>query len=457
VETLARVNAKVWLRQVGNRFYVGLQDEPSSKFVVRSFALISSKASEAKTVGLVCVGAVSRRLYWLPGDEIGATRLTPRQLSLAFPLKGPTFEALRLPDGNGISLTQDTRLRNELKRLRPGVVTSVRPIPEAIEDASSALPQVAGPTSGKATLARVTGTGLLISLLLEDTEVAGDSPMSVEITWRWYEGAALRLTAIKRGKRRTRSDIPDALLLKPSTQFDPAVDIVYYGGPIGSAIGNDADIVSSSPKQNLIDRADSISREQFCSLRTALIVLKQLGDNSSEAACQQAFWTLASDIGMRTLRSFHLEPLAKRHAILLRGGRQEDVAPGLNKRVEDLLGMVISSSGSALADQISERLEALVLFAALYPQPDRANHLVHALSAALGGRHDLNVLLESSGTVRQVATLLRPFGLPMNTLSPVHRQALVASTAAACAEIEKRLAEDDFDVPLPRGFAMPSQ
>lgn len=458
VETLASANAKVWLRQVGNRLYVGLKDEPSSKVAVRSFAFVSSKTSvPQRALGLVCVGALSRRLYWLPANEIGATRLTPEQLAVAFPLKGPAFEALRLPDGNGISLTQDTRLRNELGRLRPGVVTSVRPIPEAIEDPSSALPQFAGPTPGKATLARLTGTGLLISLLLDDNEVAGDAPMSVEITWRWHEGAALRLTAVKRGKRRTRSDIPDALFLKPSTPFGPAVDIIYHGGSIGEEVVKDADIFSSSPTQNLIERADSIRREQFCSLRAALIVLKQLGENSSEAAFQKAFWALASDIGKRTLRSFHLEPLAKRHAILLRGGRQGDTAPGLNKRVEELLGMVTSSSGSIPADQIAERLEALVLFATLYPQSDQANHLVHALSAALGRSHDLNVLLEGSSTIRQVTTLLRPFGLRMNILSPVHRQGLVASTAAACAKIEERLAEDDFDVPLPRGFVMLGQ
>jgi len=455
VEALARANAKVWLRQVGNRFHVGLKDETSNNFAVRTFARISSKANESQSgTGLVCVGTISRRLYWLPASEIGATRLTPAQLAVAFPFNGPAINALRVPEVGGISLIRDTRLKNEMRRLRPGVVTSVRAISDAIEPASSALPQFIGPTPGKATLARLTGTGLMISLLLEDDDVASDSPISVEITWRWHEGAALRITAVKRGKRKTRSDIPE-VLLKPATHLDLATDIIYFGS--GSEVGKKADAFGSSATEDLNERAASIQGEEVCSLRAALIVLKRLGENSSDAASQKAFWILASDIGKRTLRSFHLEPLAKRHAVLLRRGRQEDMAPGLNKRVEELLDMVTSSSGSAPADQISERLEALVLFATLYPQPDRATHFVHALSAALGGDHDLNVLLEGSGTIRQVTTLLRPFGLRMSTLSPAHRERLVASTAAACAKIEERLVEDDFDVPLPRGFTMFSQ
>ena len=451
IENLAHIKAEVWLQQVGNRIYVGLRDEPSTKIVVRNYAYISSQINEnERLLGLVCVGTLSRRLYWLPANNIGATRLTPKQCAAALPPDGPTFEALRLPGGNGISLIEDARQRNEMERLRPGVVTNVRPIPGAIEDSSNALPQFVGPTPGKATLARHPGTGLLISLLLEEDEIAGDSLVPVEIAWRWHEKSTLRLTAVRRGKRRIRFDIPDSLLLKPSSPIDPTKDIVYDGG----LIGKETDSLVSCPTQELIERTFSMQKDSFYSLRIALIVLRRLGENSSDAAAQKAFWMLASDIGKRALRSFHLEPLAKRHALLLRGDQQEDVAPGLNRRVEELLNMLVSSSGSMLADQILERLEALVLFATLYPQPDRANHLVHALSGALGGSHDLNVLADGSQTIRQLATLLRPFQLRMKILPPVKRQVLIANTTAVCLKFEEHFAENDFDIPLPRGFTM---
>lgn len=455
VDTLARVNAKVWLRQIESRFFVGLNEEPSTRIAVRTLAHISSTTSEGDVAaGIVCVGIASRRLYWLPADEVGASRLTLKQLSAALPTKGPALDALRLPGGNGVSLIQDTRLRNELARLRPAIVTTVRLIPDAIEDASSALPQFSGPTPGKAVLARLTGSGLLISFLLEEDEIADETPMPAEIMWRWYDGAALRLTAVKRGKLRARSDIPGVLLQKPSEQIDAATDIIYKSRIDGE--GNEQPTGGSSiaAERDLIERANALRRERICSLREALIVLRRLGQNASEAATQKAFWALASNIGKRALRSFALEPLARRHAALLRGENQEDVAPGLNQRVEELLSMLTSSSGSAPADQIAERLETLVLFATLHPQPDRANHLVHALSAALGGAHDLNVLLDGAHTIKELVTLLRPFGLYVNALSPIDREELVANTAEACARVEERLAEDDFDIPLPRGFVM---
>ena len=455
VETLARVNAKVWLQKAGVKYRIGLGDETSRKFSVRSFALISAKADEEPTAaGLVCISVVNRRLYWLRADEIGVTRLTPKQLSVAFPLNGPAFEALLLTKASGISLTQDTRLRNELKQLRPGSITSVRPIPGAVEDVSSALPQFAGPTSGKAILARLTGTGLLISLLLEENDLTEGTTISAEIAWRWREGGSLRLTAVMRGKRRVRPDALEALFLKATTKLDPNVDIIYQTDPVMIEAAKQANLVSGSSTPELVQRAESIRKEPHCSLRVALTILSRLGENSSDLACQQAFWTLASDVGKRALRSFHLEPLAKRHAILLRGNYQEDVAPGLNNRIAELLDMVNGPSGSAPADQIAERIEALVLFARLYPQPDRAIHLVHALSAALGGRHDLNVLLEHSDIIGRVSTLLRPFGLPLTILSPFSRSQLVAKTATACAKIETHLADEDFDIPMPRCFTM---
>lgn len=222
----------------------------------------------------------------------------------------------------------------------------------------------------------------------------------------------------------------------------------------GLEVGKGPETLSSSTIQDLVESAELMRRDQYCSLRAAAMLLKQLGDNSSEDVSQKAFWALASDLGKRALRSFHLEPLAKRHAILLRDGWEDDVALGLNKRVDELLGLVTSSSGSSLANQIAERLEALVLFVSLYPQPDRANHLVHALSAGFGGSHDLNVLLEGSSTIRQVVTFLRPFGLHINTFDPVDQQRLIAGAAAACANVAEHLDESDYDIPLPRGFSM---
>ena len=165
-------------------------------------------------------------------------------------------------------------------------------------------------------------------------------------------------------------------------------------------VGKGPETFSISTIQELVESAESMRPDPYCSLRAASELLKKLGDSSTEDVSQKAFWALASDIGKRALRSFHLEPLAKRHAILLRNGWEEDVTPGLNKRVDQLLELVANSSESSFANQIAERLEALVLFVSLYPQPDRANHLVHALSAGFGGSYDLNVLLEGSSTIR---------------------------------------------------------
>ena len=142
-----------------------------------------------------------------------------------------------MQSGNGLSLIQDARTIVELERLRPGVVTTVQPIPNAVEASSFALPQFAGTAPGKATLARLTSNGLLISLLLEGNDSAGYGPVPVEITWRWHEGTALRITAVKRGKRRIRSDIPNALLVRPSSPTHPTIDIFYQSGLTGLEVG----------------------------------------------------------------------------------------------------------------------------------------------------------------------------------------------------------------------------
>jgi len=42
----------------------------------------------------------------------------------------------------------------------------------------------------------------------------------------------------------------------------------------------------------------------------------------------------------------------------------------------------------------------------------------------------------------------------LTILSPFSRSQLVAKTATACAKIETHLADEDFDIPMPRCFTM---
>jgi hypothetical protein len=323
-------------------------------------------------------------------------------------------------------------------------------------DARSTLPNFAGVLLQKSNLARSTGTGLLVSLILDDNDAAKDESISVEIAWRWQDDEFVRLAAVKRGKRRMRSDIPDVLLRKPAAAAaTPVTGTIYYGHESledsnGDAHTRLADGISSRP--NLLDQVRKLSAAPIYGLRTAVHLLRVLGGDRSDPDLREAFWAFASDIGRRALRSFHLEPLAERHANLLRGEIADYEGLGLHKRIEELLALVGSSHDSAMASEVIERLEALVLFANLYPQPETAIYLVHALSAGLGGHHDLAVLLEGARTIRELVTVLRPFALRTDWLSAADEEALVAQATLTLCKVAERLREDEFDIPLPRGF-----
>jgi hypothetical protein len=462
---LAQAKAKLWVHRISDGYHVGVQKPILGNISVRSLAIASNPIAphndqprEAK--GVVCVGSIDHRLYWLAVEEAGATRFTFRQLETAFPPGATSFEVVRLPQG-GVSVVQHARVKAEVRRLRPGITTTVRPIAHATADLATALPQFAGALQGKCCLARSTATGTLMSLVLDDNDATEyeAAPIPVEVAWRWHDGRAVRLAAVKRGRRPMRSDIPSSLFWTPKAPLAPAESIIY-GVEQAQDVSRDhvpelaiEDLRRST--RALLDEAAALVLTKVYGLRTALTILRMLGEDDPSLATEidETFWALASDVGRRALRSYHLEPLAQRHARSLRGEILEYETQGLHTRIEEILALASGASGSVTAGEVAEKLEAIVLSASLYPQPDDATYVVHALSAGMGGRHDLGVLLRGSTIISCLVTTTRPFCLGRNAFAASDRKMLELQAMQTFQKIAERLQEDDFDIPLPRGFA----
>ena len=466
IDALIRVQADLWVHRIGDGYHIGVQGPTIGNLHVRCVAIISDvgetgecQSREAK--GIICVGSIDHRLYWLNAKEVGSTRFTTRQLEIVFPLGGAIFDVVRLPQG-GVSVVQHPRLKAEIRRLRPGVTITVRPVLEATADSSTALPQFADMHESKCCLARSTATGLFVSLAFDEDDALEDeaTPIPVEIAWRWHDGLAVRVTAVKRGRRPMQSDIPDALLWTPEVPLAPTEDIIYRSAPARAGSMNyvSAPTIDSEDQseRELLDQAGALAAAGVYGLRTALETLLVLAERNRQKRTEldDAFWLLAADVGRRALRSHHLEPLARRHARSLRGEVLEYETQGLHKRIEEILALVRGTSGSVTAGEIADKLEAIILFASLYPQPDDATILVHALSAGVGGRHDLSVLVNGSATIASLVMVTRPFGLRQEAFSGPERNALTQYAMHKFREFLDRLREEDFDIPLPRGFTM---
>jgi hypothetical protein len=162
-------------------------------------------------------------------------------------------------------------------------------------------------------------------------------------------------------------------------------------------------------------------------------------------------WNLAADIGRRALRSHHLEPLARRHAAIRRGEAMIYETQDMYTRIDKLLALIRGSERPSSRD-IDEQLESLVLFASLHIQPREALPLVHALSAGLGGRHNLGVLVEASTIVGSLVEVLRPFALSKTVFMADDTTAVIESALRTVKTIADQLEAEDFDIPFPRGF-----
>jgi len=249
-----------------------------------------------------------------------------------------------------------------------------------------------------------------------------------------------------------RSDIPDALLRRmPSLDQGPGRSVVLQ---IGDAELKNIAETESGSKEALLTAARILMTASVYTLRSALEMLSLFGrlKRPRDEAVQSALWALIADVGRRAIRSFHLEPLARRQARIVRGDPLEYETEGLNERIEELLSMVGSKNKSISPGDVAEKLESLLLFANLYPQPENATYLVHAISAGLGGRHDLGILLRRSEVMAVLATATRPFTLERNVYFPDVVIELEDAATRTFEELIAYLEEEGYDIPLPRGF-----
>ena len=239
-------------------------------------------------------------------------------------------------------------------------------------------------------MARSTETGLLLSLVLDDPKKCDkeSGTIAVEIETRWRDGNAVRLLAVERGNAHLRVDIPDELIVR-SAEFPSAINCAVERP-------TDTRLLSTQ----LPDRANNLITANIYGSREALDTLIALSqsDRSPDAESSRAVAYLSSDLSRRARRSFHIEPLARLRAISLQD-RDPCHSPEFGERLENLFHALRDRSSGV--DKSSENLVQLIRFADLQSENEMAICLTRALSAGLGGRHDLSVLVNPPGGKRR--------------------------------------------------------
>lgn len=439
VNWLVHQHASIWVQRIGLGYFAGSDFSASGTLRVfclnafardaeNTFAVLDGKPIS----GILCRGVADHRLYWLSSDQVGAALITLSQARAAI-RERPMFDVVRLDHG-GISIVRMPAVLRELADLRPGARIAVKVVADSRIGNSSLLPGfVAG---GEDTcLVRSVHTDLLMNfgsfLIVPEPGVV----VAAEVSWRWNQDGTTRIFAVSRGKRRFIPDLPAELAAET-----PDEDEANDGDPFYE-LGRQAKALIALPEYGA--RRAIRLLEQMTTRFKARDTRTQAKDDTFYARLSE----LGGDMALRALRSFHVELIEARAWKLKRGEKGHEESNPLTERIEKIFAL----RGNNDRDAINEAVESFMLFATLNV-PEKALPLVHAVSAAFGGRHNLRNLDKDERVAPALAQALRPFLLKTADEKRHDKHKRFLPKVRDLAKLHQTLVQEDYDFSLGHGF-----
>ncbi len=342
-----------------------------------------------------------------------------------------------------VSCIRHWRIRDELNQLRPSahlVVSGVSRIDSAVQSAKETPQTASTAATGALWIVRSTATNLLMTVRTTGAEPGGEGhgPIAVEVARRWIEDGMVRIETVLRGTAVARVDLPAELIAPPRPLSERGV--LDQGKSVDPA-----------PIASLGDQLDTLPNMACYNLSAALklsIPLLGTEPDTRPDTASVSLWRVLADLYLRGLRSFHVEPLARRHALRLRGQRAEDENLGVAKQIDE----IFSLAGKPGARNLADSIERLILFANLYPLTQNSVELVYAVAAAFGARHDLRGIRRADGVIARLVTATRPFLLARETFAPAEIQRLENAARICFEDLRDHLLSSNVDIPMLRGF-----
>jgi hypothetical protein len=450
VEVVRQREHAVWVHVLGSRLRMGISTDKAPREGmkrVRPVAFINEDpkviAGDAPIAGLVCEDISTRQLHWLPVEALSATPLTRTQAEAVFSGDVSPLDVCETVNG-AVSVVGNWPISDELRQLRPGAHLAVYLIART-DSAARTVGEVSRTEWLEAGdglwIVRSAATNLLMTFRALDAErySEGHRPIAVEVERRWKQDGMIRIETVPRGTSAARVDLPSDFLsaLPPipdasnSYQVQPvdAKDTGGYGESLNTLPGLDCYYLSS-----VLD-----------------LLIPLLGTNldTRPEPVSEGIWRLLADLYNRGLRSFHVEPLARRHALKLKGLRAEDENLGVARLIDEIFDLARRPGTYNLA----EKIDRLVIFANIYPLTANSRELIYSVAAAFGTRNDLREIWREDGLVFMLVRATRPFLLVREVFSPTEAQSLEDAARACFEDLRHRVQSSGIDVPLLRGFS----
>ena len=451
IEEVNRLGTAVWVHVKGSRVHLGVpvdQDDHTDVTQVRVVAIVNSGndpvAGNSLIAGLVCENVVDKRFHWLPIEELCATLITRAQAEVIFLGDVPPLDVHETETGT-VSVIQHWRTKDEISHLRPSAHLVVRRVAEigCALSAARETPQTASATPvDDLWIARSAATNLLMTLRANGAVADGEAYglVAVEVARRWHEGGMVRIETIPRGTAVARIDLPSEFIMPSKTASE-------------RGIPERITIVEADRTFDYVDRLNALPNLDCYGLLTALessIPFLNVNSDARPDAVSLSLWRLLADLYLRGLRSFHIEPIARRHALRRRGTRAEDENLAVAKQIDEIFNIARKPGARDLTDSI----ERLILFANLYPLTRNSMELVHAVAAAFGASYDLRKIRPNDGVIARLVTATRPFLLARETFTPVEVKRLEDAAHTCFEDLRYHLLSNNVDIPLLRGVSI---
>lgn len=480
IATLRRCAHPIWFTSRDDRIELSLGDDRTREFDVLPVAYLGSIRAPHEAAGIICQSVASSRLYWLPAPEIGWTSLSIEELAVVF---GTSIENGGTPKPFAVSVTE---------QLTVSIVARARVLKEfddsrlGREMLIHVIRQRDATALGQRYLAKSRSTGTTLELIADSPQEEGDQ-LAAEVSRR-SRGTPPLLQATQLNGRRFDLDVPAELCQSyatsgPRSEFvgflnqdrlrsrinpayfeqhqeeindEIAATLLLEGWHQirGERFFPDTPLWGLLAAENWVARhaGDTLFDLHFALMSILLLHAAPQG-SAARPRCVAMAIALAREVGIRAVRSMHIEVLARHRA------RFQVKAPfGFSSRIDAALGdlMTAMTSPQRLSASDVYRLRHLVRAADLQSREWNSGFnaaLIDAMRRCVGELRQATHIAAEAPTTRKLVDIWHSIPIARGRAN----ERMLFSQLRALREILHGVIADGLDLRLPPPVRFVSQ